>query len=241
MIDVRGSLRHLATSAAGTYAAYLAHGLLHPRLLRASAGAEAAQSLAGDDLVANPHWCTTFATTIHAPRERVWPWLVQIGYGRAGWYTWYPYDNGGVPSADWIVPALQSLAVGDVIPDGPRAREGFGQWRVQALDRPRAMVLVSRRNPMTGREIAEGDSTSERFIHCSWAFVLEETAPRECRLLVRVRARLERFERAALLAHAAHLLFGVGDTVMERSLLEGVKVRAEREAARETETGVPLS
>jgi proline iminopeptidase len=228
MLDLRSRMRGVATSAAGTYAAYLVHGLRHPTLLPANAASEAHTALPGDDLVPEPHWATTFATSVKAPREAVWPWIVQIGYGRAGWYTWYRYDNGGTPSSDVIVPALQRLVVGDVIPDGPRAGEGFGMWRVVTLEQPRAMVLFSRRNPMTGREIEPKDGSSERFIACSWAFVLEPTSEDECKLVVRVRVRLERFERAQLLARGAHLLFGVGDTVMERTLLEGVKERAER-------------
>jgi proline iminopeptidase len=228
MLDLRSTIRQVATSAAGTYAAYVAHGVLHPALLRANAGLDARAALPGDELVPDPHWVTTFATRIHAPRDVVWPWLVQIGYGRAGWYTWYRWDNGGVASADRIVPELQDLAVGDEIPDGPRAHEGFGVWRVHTLARPSAMVLFSRRNPMTGREIAPDDRSDEKFIACSWAFALAPTAENECKLRVRVRARLERFEHARLLARGAHLLFGVGDTVMERTLLDGVRDRAER-------------
>jgi proline iminopeptidase len=117
MGDLRSAIHRVATSAAGTYAAYVAHGLLHPTLLRANAGPAAQEPMPGDSLVREPHWATTFAIPIGAPREAVWPWIVQIGYGRAGWYTWYRYDNGGVPSAERVVAELQHLRVGDVIGD----------------------------------------------------------------------------------------------------------------------------
>ena len=140
-------------SALGTCAAYIAHGLRHPTLLRSHATRDdRAARLFGDELVDDPDWVTDFATDIDAAPADVWPWLVQMGYGRAGYYAWYRYDNGGVASADMIVPELQELAVGDTIPDGPRAREGFGVWRVVELVPRRALVLHSRRHPWTGEE-----------------------------------------------------------------------------------------
>ncbi|HEY0709026.1 MAG TPA: hypothetical protein VGG33_19615 [Polyangia bacterium] len=174
---------------------------------------------------------TNFATDIAAPPEKVWPWLLQMGYGRAGWYTWFPLDNGGVPSAEAIVPTLQDVKLGDVFPDGPRAREGFGVWRVRQLDANRALVLHSRRDPVSGREV---DGTigpdGANAIDCSRAFVLTLT-PNGTRLRVRVRARLlGRLARPAL-AKAARLMFGLGDNVMENTMLAGIRARAERTAA----------
>jgi hypothetical protein len=153
-----------------------------------------------------------------------------MGYGRAGWYTWFPLDNGGVPSAEAIVPALQQLAIGDVFPDGARAAEGFGIWRVRLLDPQRALVLHSRRNPVTGRELPNEKATASgraSAIDCSWAFVLVSTGP-ATRLHVRVRARLEGRLASAPVAAATRLFFGLGDNVMENSMLEGIRARAER-------------
>ncbi|MGZ3451168.1 MAG: hypothetical protein ACXWUG_28845 [Polyangiales bacterium] len=217
----------IATSALGTYVAYVLHGLAHPSLLRAN-GTErdAERPLPGDELVSDPHWCTTFATTIYAHADDVWPWIVQLGYGRAGWYTWYRFDNGGVPSADAIVPELQDLRVGGVVPDGPRAAEGFGMWSVHQMVPAKTLVLVSRRNPFDGREITDGEKGI--YIDSSWVFALEEPRPGITRLLVRVRARIENARHGRLLARAVRLIFGVGDTVMERSLLDGIKERVER-------------
>ncbi|HEY6689139.1 MAG TPA: hypothetical protein VI094_23345 [Propionibacteriaceae bacterium] len=52
------------------------------------------------------------AVTIEAPPERVWPWLVQMGYDRAGWYSWDRLDNGGRPSVDRIYPEWQEVKLG---------------------------------------------------------------------------------------------------------------------------------
>jgi hypothetical protein len=229
---VSRALKRAGTSAPGIYAAYLAHGVRHPSLLRPSASAlERAEPLPGDELVERPDWVTDFAVDVAAPAAEVWPWIVQLGYGRAGWYTWFPLDNGGIPSADAIVPALQGLAVGDAIPDGPRAAEGFGVWRVHAIDRPRALVLRSRRNLVTGHEVEPGGEGREPFVDCSWVFALAEPSPGHTRLRVRVRARFlgpRRWTRPV--ARAARILFGLGDSVMENSMLAGIRARAERRA-----------
>ena len=80
----------------------------------------------GGDLVPDAASATR-AITIAAPAEQVWPWLVQLGYGRAGWYSYDWIDNDGQPSADRILPELQQLQVGDQIlmlrEMGPRVRE----------------------------------------------------------------------------------------------------------------------
>jgi hypothetical protein len=222
--------RRAGLSAVGTYAAYLVHGLRHPGLLRPTVTAEErADRLPGDDIVRDPDWVTNFGIDIAVPPGRVFPWIVQIGYGRAGWYTWFPLDNGGVPSAETIVPALQALVVGDAIPDGPRAAEGFGVWRVRALEAPRSLVLHSRRNPFNGREVPAGEDGSA-FIDVTWVFALAQTS-HGTRLRVRVRAKLAGGMWVAPAAHAARLLFGLGDNVMENSMLEGIRERSERQAS----------
>ena len=52
--------------------------------------------------------------TIRARRTDIWPWFVQMGWRRGGWYSYDGLDNGGVPSATRIVPELQRVEVGDV-------------------------------------------------------------------------------------------------------------------------------
>jgi len=78
--------------------------------------AEIGAVMPGDDIVADAQFNATRAVTIDAPPDEVWPWIVQVGYGRAGFYTYDLVDNGGVPSADAIVDELQRVEVGDRIP-----------------------------------------------------------------------------------------------------------------------------
>jgi hypothetical protein len=115
-----GWLQRIGTSALGTYGAYVGYGLLHAELRRPHRGPEASEPLPGDELVTAPESAKTFVIDIDAPPEAVWPYLVQMGYGRAGWYGWYPLENGGRGSAAGILDIWQDLAIGDVIPDGPR-------------------------------------------------------------------------------------------------------------------------
>ena len=65
---------------------------------------ELAMTLPGDDMVQRPHFAFTRAITIHARPEEIWPWLVQLGYGRAGWYSYDWVDHDNRPSADRILP-----------------------------------------------------------------------------------------------------------------------------------------
>jgi len=88
---------------------------------------EVRRVLPGDELLRPGAPSTTRAVTIDAPPEDVFPWLLQIGYGRGGWYSYDWIDNDGRPSVDRIDPALQRLDVGDrieMIPGlGPVVRE----------------------------------------------------------------------------------------------------------------------
>jgi hypothetical protein len=87
---------------------------------------EVGRPMPGDDLIPDAA-TTTRAITIAAPPEQVWPWLVQLGYGRAGWYSYDWIDNDGQSSADRISPELQQLQGGEqilMLPGlGPRVRE----------------------------------------------------------------------------------------------------------------------
>jgi hypothetical protein len=75
--------------------------------------AEVRAAMAGDRIVPAAPFNATRAITVDAPPGRVWPWIVQMGYGRAGFYTYDLVDNGGYPSADDVLEQYQDFAVGD--------------------------------------------------------------------------------------------------------------------------------
>jgi len=81
---------------------------------------EVARSMPGDDLVPAPSFCATRGITIHGKPEDIWPWLVQMGYGRSGFYGYDLIENlgssNGIRSAGSILPQLQHPKTGDVLP-----------------------------------------------------------------------------------------------------------------------------
>jgi proline iminopeptidase len=78
-----------------------------------SHGEEVAGLYPGAELVPEGKRSGTMAVTIEASPEQVWPWLVQMGWDRAGWYSWDRLDNAGRPSATRVHPEWQDVEVGD--------------------------------------------------------------------------------------------------------------------------------
>ena len=90
----------------------------------------------GDALIDEPHFTNDRSVTIAAPPGDVWPWLAQMGFGRAGWYSWDLIDNLGRRSATELHPEWMIGEAGDPMPAGPIA---FDTPVVEAEDRqPRA-------------------------------------------------------------------------------------------------------
>ncbi len=204
------------------------YGVLHPDLLRSGATPdERTRGLPGDDLVPDPAWTATRAETIAASADIVWAFVAQMGWGRGGFYAYSFFDPRHLSDARGIVPRLQGLKVGDVWLDGSECDETKGAWRVEILDPGSAVVVHSLRDPITGREL-EPEDRGGRWIDCSWAFVVEPHGRRTTRLLARTRVAFA----PAVAGPAARLLFGPGDTVMQRTMLRGIRERAERAAAR---------
>ena len=85
--------------------------------------AEVDARMPGDGMVPGAQFVPTRAVTIDAPPEAVWPWLVQVGVGRAGWYSDDLLDNLGRPSLEQIRPELQKLEVGQWVSMSPKPTE----------------------------------------------------------------------------------------------------------------------
>jgi len=224
-LSFRRSWLPLAAVAAGGAAALAYAAWVRPRMLRWGATeAEARQPLPGDHLVPAPRTAFTRAITLRAPPQRIWPWLVQMGSQRAGWYSYDALDNGGIPSADRIRPELQALNVGDEIwaaPDGTLA------FAVQALEPERALVLcgpLDLSTPYDERRGAfGGDGGALDPVRASWAFVLDPRGESRTRLVVRFRAD---FAPNPLSSLAGAVLEPVS-FLMERKMLLGIKARVE--------------
>ncbi len=192
--------------------------------------AERRRAMAGDVFVPAPLVSFTHAVDVRAAPERIWPWLAQMGAGRGGWYSWDRIDNAGRPSARRIVPELQQVSPGDVMPAAPGATEGFV---VARLEPPRDLVLCW--------------PAPDGGVNASWEYTVDEAAPGTARLVARarlaqgalVRARESPAEPAALAARLERLLLSLpralllpaarlGHRVMQARALRGIRRWAER-------------
>lgn len=170
-------------------------------------------TMPGDDLVPDPVRTSTRSVAVHAPPDEVWAWLVQIGHGRAGLYSYDWLENligCDLHSVDEILPAEQSLVPGDLVRMGP---EGYPCFTVVAVDPPRHLVLQST-DPTTGQPTSDSPTSS------SWQWMLEPVGA-ATRLVARQRLSYPRLQEP-LWAALQPITF-----VMERKMLLGIKERAE--------------
>jgi hypothetical protein len=126
----------------------------------------------------------THAIDVAARPEAIWPWLVQMGCRRAGFYSYDVLDNGGVRSAREIHPELLEVHVGQVLPATRESDEGF---EVLRADAPRALVLGGLWDVEAERQRPFGSPRPAKFWHVTWAFELEPLDERSTRLYARVR------------------------------------------------------
>ena len=166
---------------------------------------EAARKLPGDELLADAGVVSTRAITIDAPPAAIWPWLVQMGSGRGGVYTYDWIENlfGGLQmhSTRRILPQFQDVKAGDEFPLGP----GRPTMRVAVFDPERTFTL--------------------RFADGNWVWIFALFAEDgHTRLISR--------NRIATPGAWPTRLFGMlvmepGSLIMERKMLLGIKERAE--------------
>jgi protein-S-isoprenylcysteine O-methyltransferase Ste14 len=171
--------------------------------------------LAGDELLPAARTQVTHHIDIDAPPAKVWPWLVQMGRGRGGWYSWDLLDNGGVRSAHEIEPALQDVSVGDVLPIKPESPDGFAVLR---LEPARALVLGDP-SLLPGRTAPPPGAPRG-----TWAFSLQPLGDAATRLVVRVRVDYTKSLMTALVAPIVRVMH----EIMERKQLRTLKRRVEQ-------------
>ena len=192
-----------------------------------------ARALAGDALLPDASAQITQAITIAAPPQRIWPWLVQMGGGRAGFYSLDMLDNGGKPSARELHPELARLAVGDVIAARPDGQDGF---EVLQLEPERTLLLGGLFDAAAHRQLAFAAVRPQRYWHVTWAFVLQPLDDRHTRLLVRARAAFPSSGRLhALFIRPVHRLM---QSVQLRNLAARAEGRLRRDSARDVLEGV---
>src|ERR1017187_6305169 len=167
---------------------------------------ELARPLPGDDLVASPTFCATRAVTITGRPEDIWPWILQIGYDRAGFYGYDLIENlgskRGIRSAAKIVPDLQRLGVGDRV-----YMSRIAYLVIHAMTANRFLVWVGDEDPPTG----------------AFTFGLFPVDEKHTRLVIRARLRYRWTDSRILL----DLFTEFGDHVAVPKMLLGVRDRVE--------------
>lgn len=198
----------------------LAAAYAAPQVLGRTSGSSAAErrrTIPGDDVVPGSSLVTNHAITIAAPPPEVWPWLTQMGWHRAGWYTprWvdrllFPANR---PSSDVLEPDLvRDLGVGDTIPDGPPGTAFFVVEQVRA---PHVLVLHSTTHlPQSWAQRRHAG------VDWTWALVLDEV-PGGTRVLLRVRGRTWPW----WLSVAYQVALVPADAIMAGGMLRGLRRR----------------
>lgn len=191
----------LAALIAAAAGAVLVHLVYKPWALNWGASTEEITlSMPGDNIVSNPTFTATRAIVIDATPEEIWPWIIQMGYQRAGFYSYDRLDNDGVPSADHFIPEFQRLEVGDSIP-----LTSHDYIKVIAIDPHHSMVWKYK-----------SDDTSTIF---TWTWGLYRQNDLQTRLLTRLRYRVSDLH--------SQLMLEFFEIVMMRKCMVGIKQRAE--------------
>ncbi len=163
---------------------------------------EAARPLNGDDLVKNTHFVATRAVTINAPPSEVWKWIVQIGSARAGWYSIDWIDNGGRESSREILSEFQKIENDYFIPFTPDQKNGM--WVKEFKEHEDILWWDKKGNS-------------------SWLWNLSKVDD-GTRLLTRLRTKYD-FKFPWIIYY---ILYDLGDIVMMRKCMLGIKERAEK-------------
>ena len=182
---------------------------------------EVARPMPGDEFVPTPMFRGNHAITIAAPPEDIWPWLQQIGYGRAGFYSYQRLERmmglTGIQNSDRIIPEYQHLKVGDLVPFGPGSNADL---TVLALKPNRHLVLGTRDDKGA----------------ISWSFGLYPIDGRQTRVVSRNLAYMPDWTYGKILRSPSRwrtelpmkVFLNLGGLLMVRKMLLGIKARAER-------------
>lgn len=186
---------------------------------------EVASPMPGDDLLPNAAAEVTHALTIHAAPEDVWPWIMQIGQDRSGFYSYSWLENligCEMPKIEKIVPQWPARVEGETVWFAtPKNYNGQAKMIAALVEPQHAFVMVM---PADWQQIQAGGHAQ----HVLWSFTLLPIGPRETRLIARLRSEPPQTLRERI---AGLLFWEPAHFVMERKMLLTIKGLAERNTA----------
>lgn len=183
---------------------------------------ERREQFPGDEMILETRRSSTHAITIHTSPKNIWPWLVQLGCDRAGYYSYDRLDNAGRPSADRILPQFQDTKVSDTLPSRPGSRNGFEVLRME----PETVLLLGAYLRIPGFvNLPWNDERPRAYLRSTWLFLLRERDG-ETRLVVRARGIV----CPRWLGLIINSVMGPAHVIMQRKQLLNLRVRAERRA-----------
>ena len=213
---------------------------------------EVHRSMPGDELILHPMVESTHAITVQSSASEVWPWLVQMGMDRGGWYSdpeWWDgmaervlwsflaseektgYSIRAEPSAGRIIEKFQDLKVGDILLDGP---PGTAFFTVATLEKNRVLALYSNSHvryivPPVLRDNPNVNIQGE----FSWVFILDKVDAEATRLILRTRINYG----PRMFRILTRPFFWPIDFVLARKTLWGIKWRVEQRKQELAERG----
>jgi len=182
----------------------------------------------GDVLVPEPRWKWTHGVYIDARPEEIWPWVVQMGRDRGGFYSYQFLERlAGYhhESADHVHDEWQELKVGEAL----RWHEWLPEVRVALVDPNRHFVMHTRADLDLHRELEPFEALPGRFVNATWGFFLRPQPGGDTQLVSRFRCDYSD-DAGARREYGERRLEPVS-YVMDRRLLEEVKRRVERSKA----------
>ncbi|MFC1998523.1 hypothetical protein ACFLVR_02635 [Chloroflexota bacterium] len=183
---------------------------------------ELSRELPGDELIKEMKGWYNHAITIKAAPADVWPWIVQLGQNKGGFYSYELLENvagSKIHNVDRIVAEFQDTAVGDAVMMTPKA----APYILTAIEPGRAFVLRLRVNLATNDTVDVEEPLPEKYQDGSWLFLIEETSEGATRMITRSRNDWNQSKTNTFF----YGLFGIISIVMDRKLLKGIRKRAE--------------
>ncbi len=177
-----------------------------------STPAEQAQSLPGDDVFSRPVLKWENAITIHAKPETVWPWLIQMGDNRAGYYSYRLVEK-----------AITAMAGIDVSHYYPNTNTIHPEWQSPALGQTMLMEFLVLREFKPDQYLVAGPKPGAEEGGLLWTWALASTADGQTRLIVHMRIQLPGMGENKPVETALNL----ATFMMERKMMDGIKLRAE--------------